>query len=159
MIPFLIWWYAKYHEYQQEGVMPLIRNLLDFSMFNEICQCCLQQYSIIEQPIALWITWDVWRFQWNPFGLWLNSMRRWHWRVIHWWWKCKFVQLLCNSTWWLIGKLGIDLPHLQIYLQLYQSCARTILPRRCLLMYVHCCSSHDSRELENSLDVHQLMSG
>ena len=29
---------------------------------------------------------------------------------IHFWWNCKFVQSLPNTMWWLLWKMGIDLP-------------------------------------------------
>ena len=30
--------------------------------------------------------------------------------LLHCWWDCKLVQLLCKSVWWFLRKLGTSLP-------------------------------------------------
>lgn len=63
----------QYHEQQSVGMKALEKHQLNFSVFNEICKCCLQQKGFTTSPwrtvLALAITGVVQGFQQDPLAI------------------------------------------------------------------------------------------
>ena len=75
----------KRHQYQHIRVKTVVGHQLNFSMFNELCRCCLQQQGLLsvcsEQPTVLATPRVIWEFLQDPFGQQLNRMYSQNWKL------------------------------------------------------------------------------
>lgn len=80
--------------------------------------------------------------------------------LVHCWWECKMVQLLCKMVWWFLSKLNVELSYNPaiLFLSTYSRKLKHISKQK----LVHkCVQQHYPQQLKhsNNSDVYQVMNG